>query len=145
MALDFDEIYNRAYACGLIEYGTTIPRDFLELAFGREYQPQDWKWIGPLLKFKEKIEQNGYFCKTRQSEDESSITLIEAEEVFYHMKKMREGWTRRICKAIDTLNAADISILENAEKRKVRHIQEIFNKDLMSMKSILKAVGDLEY
>jgi hypothetical protein len=106
----------------LIFAGSIIEREDIESALGVIYEKENWKFIGPFILLKNRIESEGFFI-TQRGLDAPSFRILTTEEMAdYAQKKLMQNCTSNFNIAY-TMAAHDTSKLNDKDKKKHKAIQ----------------------
>lgn len=106
---------------GYIAPGKIIPGDKVENALGVKNEPT-WKFLGPYLELRGRIEEESFFTSSRGLEAPSFRILPTEEMPEQALKNMKKA-TARVAKTAEIMNGHDHSKLDDV-KQKVWHFQE---------------------
>lgn len=106
---------------GYIQEGKTIPSEEVENALGAK-NDTTWKFLGPYLELRSRIEEESFFTSSRGLEA-PSFRILPTEEMPEHALKNMKKATARVAKTADIMSGHDHTKLDDA-KQKVWHFQE---------------------
>lgn len=135
------EIVERMQENGNLDYGLELPERLIVSYLGvRRVENDDpWNYLGPYLDLKEEIESLGYMCTQRGCE-RGGMRILEVEEMAPRAQKIREGMLGKHKRVIKSLTSADISQLDNEQKRSHNSVAQRFVLSLQSIKSVLASI-----
>lgn len=132
------DIYHKLIEEGYIDYGKRIPIKKIEALIGCNAE-KGWEFLGPYLELRAILEDNGYFVTSRGCLD-GSLRILNIDEMSEKCEKTIENIMRKQRKTVHTMSKADISLLNERDKKK--H-ELALNKSILgmhAMKSVIYSV-----
>lgn len=122
---------------GFIKAGMVIPGDKTEEALGIKYE-DSWKFLGPMLELKSRIESENFFT-TQRGLEAPSLRILESEEMAGHAHKKLKNVTHQIGRTADIMLGHDITKLEeNAQKKHNYELRKVAEAALFNQKILYK-------
>lgn len=120
----------------LIFPGSMVTKEEVESALGIEYEEKDWRFLGPYLLLKNKLESMGYFI-TQKEMEEPGFRILDTEEMADHaqrklMKNMASNFKVSLIMATH-----DCSKLSEDKKKKYKKIQSQAGQSALMQQKML--------
>ena len=123
---------------GMIDYGQYLPTSILEKYLNVKFDGT-WEYLGPYLDLKEQIESLGYMCSARGC-PAGSMRILNIDEMSEKAEKIRVSILNKQKRVIKSLTHADISLLNDNDRRSHERVTLKSTLSLQSMKSILAGI-----
>jgi len=135
MDIDEEYIYYKLNEKGLIGYGKFIEKSVLENEIGCKEDPRNpWNFLNPLLKLKDYIEEQGFFCKCKNG----SLRILPIQEMTNRCERIENNYRKRCKKAVLSMRNAQIDALEDELQKAHYHCLHKMSLILQSSKNVLK-------
>lgn len=132
---DVQKVLEQLLERGSIDYNKRIPIHLLEQLIGRKME-DGWKFLGPYLELKTKIEELGYFLTSR-GEFDGSFRILSLDEMGYKCEQTLKSIMRRQKRTVDTMRNASSENLNGKEREQFQHALQKAIIGMQSMKSVL--------
>jgi|SRR5579864_4207134 len=106
----------------LIRPGSVIEGKEVEKALGKKYEENSWRFLGPYLLLKTKIESEGYFVTQRDCEA-PGFRILNSEEMAEHAHRKLMNNLASNYKIAYTMAAHDTSKMSESGKKKHKCVQ----------------------